>query len=50
MVNINGVSTREGDFISNDLMLVEITESGVIMDFEGHSFVMNIVEEWQNDP
>jgi hypothetical protein len=31
-------------------MLVEITESGVIMDFEGHAFVMNIVEEWQIDP
>ena len=50
MVNINGVSTREGDFISNDLMLVEITESGVVMDFEGHAYVMNILETWQNDP
>ena len=50
MVNINGVSTREGDFISNDLMLVEITESGVVMDFEGHAYVMNILENWQNDP
>ena len=50
MVNINGVSTREGDFISNDLMLVEITESGVVMDFDGHAYVMNILENWQNDP
>ena len=50
MVNINGVSTREGDFISNDLMLVEITESGIVMDFEGHAYVMNILENWQNNP
>ena len=50
MVNINGVSTREGDFVSNDLMLVEITESGVVMDFEGHVYVMNILENWQNNP
>jgi general secretion pathway protein B len=50
MVNINGVSTREGDLISNDLMLVEITESGVVMDFEGHAYVINILEDWQNDP
>ena len=50
MVNINGVSTREGDFVSNDLMLVEITESGVVMDFKGHTYVMNILENWQNNP
>jgi len=50
MVNINGVSTREGDFVSNALILVAITESGVVMDFEGYAYVMNIVENWQNNP
>ena len=50
MVNINGLSRREGDFVSNNLMLVEITESGVVMHFEGHAYVMNILENWQNNP
>jgi hypothetical protein len=50
MVNINGVSVREGDFVSNDLIVVEITESGVVMHFEGHAYVMDIVENWQNYP
>jgi hypothetical protein len=50
MVNINGVSTREGDLVSDSLLLVEITEVGVVMDFDGYSYVMNIVEDWQNNP
>jgi len=50
MVNINGLSRRKGDFVSNNLMLVEITESGVVMDFEGDAYVMRIVENWQNNP
>jgi hypothetical protein len=49
-VNINGLSRRKGDFVSNNLMLVEITESGVVMHFEGHAYVMNIVDNWQNNP
>jgi general secretion pathway protein B len=50
MVNINGVPIKEGDLVSNALILVEITESGVVMDFEGYAYVMNIVENWQNNP
>jgi len=50
MVNINGVSRSEGDLLSNSLQLVEITENGVVMNFEGYAYVMNVVEDWQNNP
>jgi general secretion pathway protein B len=50
MVNINGVSRREGDLVTNSLMLVEITENGVLMNFEGYAYAMNILEDWQNIP
>ena len=50
MVNINGVSRREGDLVTNSLLLVEITEDGVVMNFEGYAYAMNILEGWQNDP
>lgn len=50
MVNINGVSRREGDLVSNSLLLVEITEVGVVLNYEGYSFLVDILEDWQNDP
>jgi general secretion pathway protein B len=50
MVNINGVSRSEGDLLSDSLQLVEITEVGVVMNFEGYAYVMNIIEDWQNNP
>ena len=50
MVNINGVSRKEGDLVTNSLLLVEITEDGVVMNFEGYAYAMNILEDWQNNP
>ena len=50
MVNINGVSSKEGDLVTSSLQLVEITEDGVVMNFEGYAYAMNILEEWQNNP
>lgn len=50
MVNINGVSIREGDLVTNSLLLVEITEDGVVMNFEGYAYAINILEDWQNNP
>ncbi|MBT5726160.1 MAG: general secretion pathway protein GspB [Gammaproteobacteria bacterium] len=50
MVNINGVSRKEGDLVTNSLQLVEITEEGVVMNFEGYAYAMNILEDWQNNP
>lgn len=50
MVNINGVSRKEGDLVTSSLRLVEITENGVVMNFEGYTYAKNIIEEWQNNP
>ena len=50
MVNINGLSRREGDFVRDGLMLVEITKSGVVMNFSGDAYVINLVDDWQNNP
>ena len=50
MVNINGVSRKEGDLVTNSLLLLEITEDGVVMNFEGYAYAMNILEDWQNNP
>ncbi|MBT6584270.1 MAG: general secretion pathway protein GspB [Gammaproteobacteria bacterium] len=50
MVNINGVSRKEGDLVTSSLQLVEITEEGVVMNFEGYAYAMNILEDWQNNP
>lgn len=38
MVNINGDILREGDLVSNKLKVEEITENGVIMNYQGHRF------------
>lgn len=50
MVNINGVSRSEGDLVSDSFQLVEITEVGVVMNFEGYAYVIDIVEDWKNNP
>jgi hypothetical protein len=50
MVNINGVSRREGDLVTDLLLLVEITEVGVVLNYEDYSFLVDILEDWQNDP
>ena len=49
MVNINGYSRKEGDFISDSLVLTEITDSGVLLEFYGEPFEINIVEDWLLD-
>ena len=50
MVNINGVSRREGDLVTDLLLLVEITEVGGVLNYEDYSFLVDILEDWQNDP
>ena len=49
MVNINGYSRKEGDFISASLVLTEITDRGVLLEFYGEPFEINIVEDWLLD-
>jgi hypothetical protein len=47
MVKIDGVSRREGDLLSEAHRLVGITESGVILDFQGYRYRLDVVEDWQ---
>lgn len=47
MVKIDGVSRKEGDLIQAGLTLVEITESGVVLNFEGEVHTLDIIEDWQ---
>ncbi len=48
-VIVNGQLLKEGEFIEEGLMLVEITESGVILNFNGHIFSMPVVQGWVNE-
>jgi hypothetical protein len=38
LVRINDQLLREGDWVSRDLELVEITQNGVVLDFLGTAF------------
>lgn len=47
LVKIEGIDRREGDQVQAGLRLVEITETGVVMEFEGTRYRLDIVEQWQ---
>ena len=49
MVKINGVDRHEGDYLDSNHQLVKITELGIILEYYGRQYNMNIVEEWQLD-
>jgi general secretion pathway protein B len=49
MVGINGKSRREGDNIEDNLVLLEITEQGVILGFKGYNFTMGVVKNWSSE-
>jgi len=49
MVNINGDTRKEGDFISDSLVLTKITETGILLEFYGETFEINVVEDWLLD-
>jgi hypothetical protein len=40
LVRISGRLLHQGDWLSDDLQLVEITPNGVALDYLGESFVM----------
>ena len=46
MVKIDGVSRHEGDVLGADFRLLEITETGVVLEFEGQAYILDIVEDW----
>lgn len=47
MVKIDGVSRHEGDLLSESHRLIGITDSGVILDFQGYRYRLDVVEDWQ---
>jgi hypothetical protein len=37
---------EEGDLVTNDLILSEITSDGAIFDFQGYRFSANVLSGW----
>ena len=48
MVKIDGESLHEGDQIMTDMRLFAITETGVILEFRGHRYIHNVLQDWQD--
>lgn len=46
MVSINGRSMREGDGLSAELILLQITQEGVILQFKDTVFNMSVLRDW----
>ena len=49
MVVINGQQLRENTRFGSALQLSEITEDGVIIQYQNHSIPINIVSQWADD-
>ena len=49
MVKIDGVNRNEGDYLAENHQLVEITSEGIILDYYGQRYNLNVVEDWQID-
>lgn len=47
MVNINGNMLKEGERISEDLWLTEITAEGVVLNYQEYLIEINILSDWQ---
>ena len=47
MVKINGFARHEGEFLAPNFQLLEVTETGIIMDFRRQVYRLDIVETWQ---
>jgi hypothetical protein len=47
MVKINGYNQREGDWLAQDHQLIEITETGLVLQWIDRRYRMDVVEEWQ---
>lgn len=46
MVNINGKIVLEGGNISDGMRLIEITEQGIVVNFQGYNFILNVLQDW----
>ena len=49
MVNINGRMIREGDRLNNNLQLIQITEDGVVLQLDEHTFEVSVLRDWSNN-
>ena len=47
MVNINGVMLKEGEDITEDLLLNEITEEGIIIHYQNYLIEIGILSNWR---
>ena len=46
MVNINGKMIKEGESVTEELLLVEITEEGVVLNYLHHTFEVSVLADW----
>ena len=46
MVKIDDVPRYEGDILTTDFRLLEITETGIVLEFEGYAYLVNVIDDW----
>ncbi len=46
MVRIDGEPRYEGDILATDFRLLEITETGIVLEFEGYAYAFDIIDTW----
>lgn len=46
MVKIDDVARHEGDIMDTDFRLLEITETGIVLEFEGYAYTLDVIEGW----
>ena len=49
VVNINNRNFRVGDYISDDIKLLDITEDGVILSYLRYRIEMSVIRDWSFD-
>ncbi len=49
MVKIDNVELYEGDNVSSALTLSEITETGIVVEYQGFRHSVEVLEDWQVD-
>ena len=47
-VTLDGRRLTEGDLIAPGMRLLEITESGVVLDFNGERIVFDVLQDWRS--
>lgn len=46
MVMINNIPRYEGDILTTDFRLLEISETGIVLEFEGYAYTQDVIEGW----